>query len=286
MTWGELLAEMVVRVHDRQVAHWMCETASGVESSELDAMLGSPVGERAVARLDAMVARHDAGEPLQYILGHWGFRHLDLAVDERALIPRPETELLVEACLGLLADRLAARLEDPVTVVDLGTGTGAIGLALASELPLDGVTVWLTDVCADALALASANLTGIGRPARNVRIAEPGSWFQPLDVDLRFDLVVANPPYVPDRSPDVEAVVSDHEPHVAVFGGGDGLDHVREIVAGTPTRLRPAGWLAMEIGAGQGDRVRALLGDAGFTSIEIGQDLAGHDRIALARTRH
>ena len=151
------------------------------------------------ADLDAMVARHLAGEPLAYVLGHWSFRHLDLAVDRRVLIPRPETEVVAGVAL-----ELARGLARPLTVADLGTGSGAIGLALADELPLDGVTVWLTDASADAIDVARANLAGLGRRGRNVRIAI-GSWFDALPAGTTLDLAVANPPYVADDSPDVEA---------------------------------------------------------------------------------
>ena len=275
MTWRELLAEARRRVGDRQAAQWIGEQVSAWTPAELDAALDLPVTERAIAGVDAMVARYTDGEPLQYVLGAWAFRGLDLAVDHRALIPRPETELVVDVVLGLITGT-------PVTIADLGTGTGAIGLALASELPLEGVEVWITDVSPEAIDLASANLAGIGRAATNVRVAT-GSWYQALPDDVHFDVIVSNPPYVPDADPALEQVVRRHEPHVALYGGADGLDHVREVVAGAPARLRPGGWLVLEIGAAQGDRARALLGDAGLVDVEIRQDLAGHDRIALAR---
>ncbi|MBA3399575.1 MAG: peptide chain release factor N(5)-glutamine methyltransferase [Acidimicrobiia bacterium] len=281
-TWRALLAWTTQRVEDRQVAHWMCEHASGRTSSELDASLDEPSHGHAAGQLASMVDRYADGEPLQYVLGAWGFRSLDLAVDGRALIPRPETELLVDVCLELLSDRLPTRDVDPLTIVDLGTGTGAIGLALASELPIDGVTVWLSDVSAEALALATANLSGIGRHARNVRVAPAGSWFEPFDAAAQFDLVVANPPYVPRRDPALEPIVRKWEPHVALYGGADGLDHFRSIVAAAPARLRPGGRLVMEIGSGQGERVRALMLDAGLASPEVRLDLGGHERIALA----
>jgi release factor glutamine methyltransferase len=281
VTWRQLLAETAVAVGDRQAAWWLCEVASGLDGDELTAELDAAAATRTVAHLDSMVARHRAGEPLQYVLGRWGFRHLDLAVDRRVLIPRPETELVVDVVLELLGERLARRL--PVSVADLGTGSGAIGLALADELPLDGTTVWLTDVCEDALDVARANLAGIGRPAANVRIVQ-GSWFEPYESGRRFDVIVTNPPYVAENSPDVEPLVSAHEPAVALLAGRDGLDSLRVIVAGATERLAPGGWLVTEIGAGQGDAVAALFDAAGFDGVEVRCDLAGHHRVVLGRT--
>ncbi|CAN5763121.1 peptide chain release factor N(5)-glutamine methyltransferase [soil metagenome] len=276
VTWRTLLAEAERAVGDRQPARWIVEAASGLRGDELTSLLDVEVGERAVARLDAMVARVGAGEPVQYVIGAWGFRHLDLVVDQRVLIPRPETELVVDAVLELLPDR------DPLAIVDLGTGSGAIGLALASELPLDGVAVWITDVSIDALHVASANLAGIGRKARNVRIGL-GCWYEALEPSLQFDVIVSNPPYVAEGDPDVEPIVRDYEPSAALYGGPDGLDHIRTIVTGAPDHLRPGGWLVLEIGATQFPAVAALLAGAGMSDIEIRRDLTGHDRIAVAR---
>jgi release factor glutamine methyltransferase len=230
-----------------------------------------------VQHLDSMVARHRAGEPLQYVLGRWAFRRLDLAVDRRVLIPRPETELVAEVAI-----ELAARVPAPRLVADLGTGSGAIGLSMAVELPLDGTTVWLTDRSDEALAVAQANLAGIGRAARNVRIAA-GSWFDGLPSDDRFDVIVSNPPYVAEGSPLLDESVLEWEPAGALFAGADGLDDIRAIVAGASDHLAASGWLVVEIGADQGEAVRGLLAEAGYRDVEIRPDLAGHDRIAIAR---
>lgn len=276
VTWRELLVETRRRVGDEPAARWLCEEASG--SSPLADVLDEPATEHMVARLEAMVVRRLAGEPLAYVLGHWGFRHLELAVDRRVLIPRPETEMVA----GVAID-LALAQPRPITVADLGTGSGAIGLSLAHELPVDGVTVWLTDVSTDALDVARANLAGIGRKGVNVRIAE-GEWFDALPPDVTLDVAVANPPYVADDSPLVEESVRTWEPHRALFAGRDGLDDLRVIVAAAPARLRRGGWLVLEIGADQGAAVRALLSESGFTDVEIRPDLAGHDRVALGRT--
>ena len=261
----------------RHEARWLCEVACSVDGDEFDAALDEPVTERMVAHLDSMLARYRSGEPLQYVLGRWGFRHLDLLVDSRVLIPRPETELVAEAAIELA--RLA---EPPRLLADLGTGSGAIGLSIAAELPIEGTTVWITDASPDALAVASANLAGLGRAAQNV-LAVEGDWYDALPVDQRFDVIVSNPPYVAEGSPLLDGSVHDWEPHAALFAGPDGLDHIRHLIANAPGRLVDRGWLVLEIGADQGDDVRALFDLAGFSAVEVRTDLAGRDRLAVAR---
>ena len=272
--WRELYRQTRGRVGD-PVARWLCEEASGAD--QLDTVLGEPATPRMVAHLDEMVARHRSGEPLAYVLGHWSFRHLDLAVDRRVLIPRPETEVVAEVAI-----ELARGLPRPLTVADLGTGSGAIGLAMADELPVDGVTVWITDVSAAAVEVAGANLAGLGRRGRNVRIAS-GSWFDALPAGAVLDLAVANPPYIAADSPDVEVSVREWEPPAALFAGDDGLDAIRAIVAAASRWIRSGGWLVLEIGADQGAAVTELLTAEGFEAVEIRPDLAGRDRVAVAR---
>ena len=276
-TWRALWTEASDALGDRQHARWMCETASSTEPDEfLDALDDAPT-VRMVSHLDAMVARYQTGEPLQYVLGRWAFRRLDLAVDRRVLIPRPETEMVADVALTL-----ARRVAGERTVIDLGTGSGAIGLALADELPLTGTTVWLTDASADALDVARSNLAGIGRAAQNVRIAH-GSWFEPLPADVMADVIVSNPPYVAVGSPDLEQIVSDWEPTSALLAGADGLDDLRTIIGGAGSRLRPGGWIVLEIGSDQGEAIRSLLDASGYINIEIEADFAGHDRAAIAQ---
>jgi release factor glutamine methyltransferase len=273
--WRELVVETTDVVGERPAARWLCEVASGAD--RIDDVLDEPVTARMVAHLDAMLARYRAGEPLAYVLGRWSFRHLDLAIDRRVLIPRPETEVVA----GVAID-LARTLPEPIVVADLGTGSGAIGLALADELPVDGVTVWLTDVSADAIDLARANLAGIGRRAANVRIAA-GSWFDALPAGVTLDLAVANPPYVADGADDLDESVRRWEPHGALFAGADGLRDIRTIVDGAPGRIRDGGWLVLEIGADQGPAVERLLLDADYAEVSIRRDLTGRDRIAVGR---
>jgi release factor glutamine methyltransferase len=241
--------------------------------------LEHPATARAVHHLDVMVQRVRDGEPVQYVLGRWGFRHLDLMVDRRVLIPRPETEQLVELALGR-----ARSMAAPKVCADLGTGSGAIGLSLVAELPLDGTTVWLTDVSPDAIDVARANAIGVGRRAVNVRFGV-GSWFDALPDELRrgVHLIVANPPYIAIDDPEVEATVSDWEPADALFAGADGLDAVRHIAAHAAEWLTPDGWLLLEIGHRQGPDVASLLTAAGLDQVAIHQDLTGRDRFAAAR---
>ena len=278
ISWRQLWNETAARIGSPQ-ARWMCEVASGFDRDEFLAALDLPATERAVAHLDAMLARLEAGEPLQYVLGRWEFRHLDLLVDRRVLIPRPETETVVEIAL-----RLARSIEPPIVCADLGTGSGAIGLSLAAELPAAGVTVWMTDDSADALDVARANAAGIGTVAANVRVAH-GDWFEALPASLRgeLSLVVSNPPYVAADDERLEAVVREWEPAAALFAGADGLDAIRRLVADSPEWLRPGGWLVIEIGSTHGPQVEALLRAAGFDEVAITADLAGHDRVAIGR---
>ena len=279
ITWRTLWAETTSLVGDRNQARWICEVASGCDGAEFVDELDQPATERMVHHLDAMVARVRTGEPLQYVLGRWAFRRVELMVDARVLIPRPETELLVERAMVAMADR-----PRPLTVVDLGTGSGAIGLSLATELWHDGLRVWLTDASADALDVARANTAGIGRAGATVRTAL-GEWFGALPDEVRgtLDLVVSNPPYIAVDDPDVEAIVRDWEPAVALFAGAVGLDHVRVIVREAAQWLAPGGVLALEIGTGQGDAVAALMRAAGLVDVVLTPDLAGHTRFVQSK---
>ena len=277
-TWRELLAETQATLGNKQDARFLCEHAAGLDAAEFTSALGEVVSQRMGGYVQEMVRRRRAGEPLQYVMGRWAFRHLDLLVDARVLIPRPETELVAEVALE------AARAVQPSrVVVDMGTGSGAIGLSLAHELPLVGTTVWLTDVSPDALDVARANSAGIGRNGANVRIAA-GDWFAALPAELAgtVDVLVANPPYVAEGDDDVEDVVSRHEPHIALFSGNDGLDAIRAIAGSAREWLRPNGVLVLEIGHEQGVAVRDVLAAHGLRDVQIRRDLTGRDRIAVA----
>jgi release factor glutamine methyltransferase len=281
-TWRQLWVETTEQLggtpEAANEARWLCQEAAGWHGVEWATGLDEAPTVRAVARLDAMIARRRTGEPLQYVLGSWGFRRLDLMVDRRVLIPRPETEEVVGAAL-----ELASAMDRPLLVADLGTGSGAIALALADELPLTGVEIWATDCSEDALDVARANLAGLGRPAVNVRLAA-GDWFAALPPALlgRFDLIVANPPYVGTDDP-LDETVRAWEPADALLAGADGMDALRVLVAGAGDWLRPGGVLVAEIGATQGVGVHALAQERGLVDVEVRPDLAGHDRILIAR---
>ena len=286
ISWRTVLAETTERlgaVTDSPdvEARWIVERASGFEGAEHVLMLDEPVGRRAMHFHDLMVERRLRGEPLQYVLGRWGFRTLDLLVDGRVLIPRPETEEVAGLALAEL-DRMRHTVGDRnLCAVDLGTGSGAIGLSIAAER--ERTDVWLTDRSVDALAVARANLTGIGRAATRVRIVE-GSWFEALPGELRgmVDVLVANPPYVADGD-ELDATVRDWEPVGALFAGPDGLDDLRVIVAGAPGWLRPGGALVLEIDPRQAEAVSTMAGDEGFVDVTVHRDLSGRDRAVVAR---
>jgi release factor glutamine methyltransferase len=278
ITWRALLAGAAERIGSLDEARWIAQAASGRDLTEWILGLDDPATERAVAHLDAMVARRAAGEPVQYVIGSWPFRRVELMVDARVLIPRPETEEVVEVVLELVRSRPA-----PHTIADLGTGSGAIALSLAHELPLGSATVWATDVSTDALDVARANLAGLGRAAAHVRVAH-GSWYEALPPELMgsLDLLVANPPYVAPGD-DMDDAVAMWEPALALWSGDDGLRAIAEIVDGAARWLRPGGWLVLEIGASQGEAVKGRMEAAGLQSVAVRPDAQQRDRVAIAQ---
>lgn len=226
-----------------------------------------------------MTERRRAGEPLQYVTGSWGFRRLDLMVDRRVLIPRPETEVVVEVALDELR-RLARSRPRPVAV-DLGTGSGAIALALADEGP--EAEIWATDASAPALDVATANLAGLGgRAATRIRVAH-GSWFSALPGELagRIDLVVSNPPYVAEAD-EVEPEVARWEPADALWSGPTGLEASEVILGQAPRWLARPGVVVLELAAERARETADRAEAAGFT-VSIHPDLAGRERVLVGR---
>jgi release factor glutamine methyltransferase len=294
-TWADLVENARRRLdaagvaNSRIEARWLVEEVSGQDGVSLDAACDEGAPVRAVARVDALLARRAAGEPLQYVLGHWAFRRLDLYVDRRVLIPRPETEVVCGYALDEV-DRIATSLiggdrqttpPREIIVVDLGTGSGAIALSVAAERSC--TTVWAVDESPDALDVARANLAGLGRAAARVRIAE-GSWYEALPNDVRggVDLIVANPPYVAvDEA--LPREVDDWEPTHALVAGSTGLEAIELIVAEAPQWLVDDGSLVVEIGETQGDAVLGLARAAGFADVSVQPDLTGRPRALVAR---
>ncbi len=235
----------------------------------LYAELDRELTDEQIAAFEANVARREKREPLAYVLGEWGFRRLTLKTDRRALIPRPETEIVVERALDHIRE-----LEEP-KVLDVGTGTGAIALAIADEEPSARITAM--DVSPDALALARENLELTGVNGR-VRLVEHDLTSGLGDGD--FDLVVSNPPYVePEDMPNLQPEVRDWEPHVALLARGA----TGAVARAATDALRPEGWLVLETAAGTGERIRDLLHDLGYEGVTITPDLAGRDRVVEGR---
>jgi len=277
LTWRHLYALATERLGSDIEARRIVERASGREGPDWLLILDEPAPARAVPFFDDMVERRVAGEPLQYVLRRWGFRTLDLLVDRRVLIPRPETEVVVEVAI-----REVRRIGSPQPlVVDLGTGSGAIALSIAAEVPT--AHVWATDASEDALAVARANLAGIGAAAVRVRTAS-GRWFEALPLALRgqFDLVVSNPPYIADGEV-LPAEVVDWEPRSALVAGPAGTEAVAEVLNGAASWLAPGGAVVIEIAPHQADEARRLAQLAGFPDADVRPDLNGRARVLVAR---
>jgi release factor glutamine methyltransferase len=285
----KLLAWTAAQLGSDREARWVLERVEGEGAEPVAA------AERR-RRVEALVARRVSGEPLQYVLGRWSFRSLELTVDDRVLIPRPETEQVVEVALAELR-RIGGRSDGGHRIcVDLGTGSGAIALALATEAGrrLPDLEVWATDVSAEALAVAAENLallppadTGA---ASQVRLAR-GEWFAALPEELngRVDLIVANPPYVSESEyAELDPGVRDWEPRGALVaatgaGGVGGMADIETIVGEAPRWLRPGGALVVEIAPTQADASTDAARRAGFAPVTTEPDLAGRLRMLVAR---
>jgi release factor glutamine methyltransferase len=265
-------------------------TAKGIESARLNAELlvghalelkrmqlylqfERPLSELELEKIRPLVRRRGQHEPVQYILGTTDFHGLRLKVDRRALIPRPETELLIELTTRELAT-------PPARILDLGTGSGAIALALAQQYSASQVTA--VDASSDALALAAENAAATGLAERVSLLRS--NWFEQVPAESRFELIAANPPYLSESETAAAAPeVRDFEPHVALTSAGaDGLADLRAIVASAPRYLAPGGLLALETGIAQHAALLPLAREAGFSRIESRPDLTGRDRFVLA----
>lgn len=232
-----------------------------------------------LAGFDALAHRRAAGEPLAYITGHKEFFGLDLQVDARVLVPRPDTETLVEWALEI-SDAISVRPEPveasvpAISVIDLGTGSGAVALALKHARP--GLRVSATDASADALQVARANAARLQLVVEFIQ----GSWLAPIGG--RYHAIVSNPPYIAAQDPHLNALT--HEPLRALASGEDGLQDIRQIILQARAHLHPGGWLLLEHGYDQAAAVRALLQEAGFEVVQSRLDLSGIERCSGGRT--
>jgi release factor glutamine methyltransferase len=229
-----------------------------------------PLAEAEVDRIRELVRRRARREPMAYVLGHREFWSMDLLVRPGVLVPRPDTETLVEAALELVPEG------ERFFVADVGTGSGAVALAIAKERP--EARVFATDIADEALRVAKENATRLGLAERIAFLKGP--LLDPIPSDRTIDLVLSNPPYIPSADiADLMADVRDYEPRLALDGGPDGLDVIRGLIAAS-ARARRA--IAIEVGAGQAERVSQLLRDTGFTDVRTRKDLSGIDRVVIA----
>lgn len=264
-----LLRDVAGRM-DATDARWLLAHAAGRSQTWLYAHARDPAPDGVADRFESLVKRRVAGEPVAYLTGVRGFWGFDLAVTPATLIPRPETERLVELALA----RLPA---NDARVADLGTGSGAIALAIARERP--DAAVLATDASVPALAVARANAQALG--LTHVRFAH-GDWYAPLAGHL-FDVIASNPPYIEDADPHLAQGDLRFEPASALSSGADGLDAIRILAAGAMAHLAPGGWLLVEHGLSQGAAVRALFEQAGLIEVITERDLEARDRVTLGR---
>ena len=276
---GQTLAEMQSRGLDRLDAQLLLLHLLGKPATQRGWLLAHDDERLPITlatTLENLVQRRLAGEPLAYLTGHKEFFGLDLQVDDRVLVPRPDTETLINWALALTDGRQH--------VLDLGTGSGAIALALKASQP--SLKIRATDLSATALAVAQAN-------AQRLRLDvsfHQGAWFDALPpAEARFDCIVSNPPYIAERDPHLAAL--QFEPAQALTSGLDGLDDLRRIISQAPEHLAPGGWLLLEHGYDQAQAVRHLLSAAGFVQVQSRLDLAGIERCSggqfnTARPKH
>jgi len=258
LTVGEAL-----RALDAREARLLLAQATGFSEASVLAHPERSLPPEAEARFLEFAARRARGEPIAYLLGQKEFYGLPLAVNPAVLIPRPETELLVELALA----------RKPASVLDLGTGSGAIALAIKRHLPQARVVA--VEASAAALAVAQRNAVKLGLEVE----FRHGRWFEPL-ADARFDLIVSNPPYVARGDAHLAQGDLRFEPQSALVAGADGLDALRDIARGAPGHLKPGGWLLVEHGLGQETAVKGLLRQAGLEDLATWPDLAGIARVS------
>ncbi|MBP7140439.1 MAG: peptide chain release factor N(5)-glutamine methyltransferase [Opitutaceae bacterium] len=258
-------------------AEWLIGHALGLQRMQLYLQFERMLLESELEKVRPLLRRRAAHEPLQYILGETVFAGLRLKCDRRALIPRPETEYLVE----LVTDR--CKDPPPAAILDLGTGTGALALALAGRFPAARITA--VDRSEEALGLAGENAAANGLADRVEFLKS--DWLSSLPAGSTFSLIVSNPPYLSEKElTETQVDVRDFEPHVALVSGADGLDDLRTILRGAREFLSSDGLLALETGISQHTELKQLAGEAGFSNCESVQDLTGRDRYVFLRTKN
>ena len=281
-TYNELYIDLRRRLKDAGVEACMLEAsllvaaAAGKTQAQLLADLRLYTNAEVEQRVEAMARRRLAGEPAAYITGSWGFCGLDLEVDKRVLIPRADTEVLVETALNL-----SGKSDSEVRILDLCTGSGCIGIALGHFLPNSHVV--LADISPEALRVAKDNIQRCGLGARALAIEADALAPAPPRLGS-FDLITCNPPYIPTAEiRTLDASVRAHEPRMALDGGEDGLKFYRAVLGGWKSLLRQSGWLLFEVGETQAGDVEKLMRLAGLRSLGRARDSGGYDRVVYGR---
>ena len=282
VSWEELLSETTRRLEGDNAeleAKWMIEEVSGVTNLHDYQEQAKPIQ---LKRLSKLIERRLTGEPLQYVLGRWQFRELDLFVDDRVLIPRPETEILVGYALEECKSK-KSQLDETrsLNVADLGCGSGAIGLSIAREI--QEVSVWCTDVSEGAIAVTRANLAGLGMAGQKVSISQ-GSWFEALPQEMleKFDVIISNPPYISD-SEELPLEVSEWEPSSSLRSGPLGTEDLSFLLNNSIEWLSAEGQLILELAPMQADQMVAEAKNLNFREVQLRNDLTGRDRVLMAK---
>ena len=282
VSWEELLFETTRRLEGDNAeleAKWMIEEVSGVTNLHDYQEQAKPIQ---LKRLSKLIARRLTGEPLQYVLGRWQFRELDLFVDDRVLIPRPETEILVGYALEECKSK-KNQLDETrsLNVADLGCGSGAIGLSIAREI--QEVSVWCTDVSEGAIAVTRANLAGLGMAGQKVSISQ-GSWFEALPQEMleKFDVIISNPPYISD-SEELPLEVSEWEPSSSLRSGPLGTEDLSFLLNNSIEWLSAEGQLILELAPMQAGQMVEEAKNLNFREVQLRNDLTGRDRVLMAK---
>ena len=282
VSWEELLSETTRRLEGDNAeleAKWMIEEVSGVTNLHDYQEQAKPIQ---LKRLSKLIARRLTGEPLQYVLGRWQFRELDLFVDDRVLIPRPETEILVGYALEECKSK-KNQLDETrsLNVADLGCGSGAIGLSIAREI--QEVSVWCTDVSEGAIEVTRANLAGLGMVGQKVSISQ-GSWFEALPQEMleKFDVIISNPPYISD-SEELPPEVSEWEPSSSLRSGPLGTEDLSFLLNNSIEWLSAEGQLILELAPMQADQMVEEAKNLNFREVQLRNDLTGRDRVLMAK---